>query len=143
MSFRFTHSWDVTAARPVVYDVLRDVAWYPAWWPQVRAVAFVSDTTGRAVCRSLAPLDLDLWLTSEREDPDAGVLGVRLEGDLEGWCRFELSDTGTGTHVDFRQEVEVCRPGLARAARVLGPALRLNHAWMMRGCRRGLARRVS
>jgi hypothetical protein len=140
--YRFHHSWTAPAPRQQVYDVLSGVADYPLWWRQVVAVATIDDRSGYADCRSLAPFTLHLRLTSDREDPDAGVLRVEIDGDLEGWCEFRLSDHGGHTDVVFDQSVVVRRPVLRWAGRVLGPGLRVNHAWMMRGCRKGLARRL-
>jgi Polyketide cyclase / dehydrase and lipid transport len=141
--FRFRHGWRAGGSPAHVYDVLADVASYPLWWPQVKAVARIDDRSGWAVCRSLVPLRLNLRLTAEREDPEAGVLRVRLDGDLAGWCEFRLAGAGNRTTVSFEQQVTVERPLLRRAATVLGPGLRANHAWMMRGCRIGLDRRLA
>jgi uncharacterized membrane protein len=141
--YRFHHDWTVPAPRQQVYDVLADVTDYPTWWRQVIAVALIDDRSGFADCRSLAPFTLRLRLTSEREDPDEGILRVGIDGDLEGWCEFRLTERGAGTEVAFEQSVVVRRPLLRRASRVLGPALRVNHSWMMRGCRRGLERRLA
>lgn len=141
--FRFRHGWRADGAQPEVYAVLADVASYPLWWPQVLAVARIDERSGWAVCRSLVPFRLNLRLTAEREDPDAGVLRVRLDGDLAGWCEFRLVGAGDATTVEFEQQVTVERPLLRRAAAVLGPGLRANHAWMMRGCRLGLDRRLA
>jgi hypothetical protein len=141
--YRFHHAWTVPAPRPRVYDVLADVEDYPLWWRQVVAVAHLDDRSGYAECRSLVPFTLRLRLTSERQDPGEGVLRVGLDGDLEGWCESRLPERGARTDVVFDQSVVVRRPLLRGASRGLGPVLRANHAWMIRGCRPGLERRLA
>lgn len=141
--FVFRHAWEVAAPVDRVYDVLVDVEHYPDWWPQVLAVAHIDDVSGRVVCRSLAPFELDLVLTSQVQDPDRGVLRVAVSGDLEGWCAFGLVETDAGSRLEFEQRVRVARRGLRTVSRWLGPVLRLNHAWMMRGCRIGLERHLA
>ncbi|MDQ6642315.1 MAG: polyketide cyclase [Actinomycetota bacterium] len=142
-AFRFRHVWQTPAPPAEVYAVLADVASYPLWWPQVLAVARIDDRSGWAVCRSLVPFRLNLRLTAEREDPAAGVLRVQLDGDLAGWCEFRLNVAGSGTSVEFQQQVTVERASLRRATVLMGPGLRANHAWMMRGCRNGLDRHLA
>lgn len=140
VDFEFSHRWLIAAPPEAVYAVLHDVATYPQWWPQVRAMARISDTAGYAVCRSLAPYSLELRLDAQTVADDE--LAVDLSGDLDGWCRFRLQPVPGGTRVVFDQHVELTQPTLRRWSRLLRPALRANHAWMMRGCRRGLERRV-
>jgi hypothetical protein len=125
-----------------VFDVLADVAGYPRWWPQVRAVGRVDEGTAWVVCRSALPYDLDLVLTRRREERGPGLLEAGLGGDLDGWSRWTLRGDGAGTVVHYEQEVEVA-PRLAPAARWARPLLSANHAWMMRGGRHGLEVRVS
>lgn len=144
--YRFASRWEV--ARPVdqVYAVLHGVADYPRWWPQVRRVEEIDERSGHVVCRSALPYALRLVLRAEQEDPKAGVLGVAVSGDLEGWCRWTLAPSTTGTRLAFDQEVTAVAPVLRLGGRlgVLGrPVLEANHAWMMRGCRRGLERRLA
>lgn len=149
LRYRFEHTWTLPLRRADLFAVLADVAGYPQWWPQVRAVARVDDDTAYVVARSLLPYSLDLLLVRAVEDPDAGVLEARLRGRLAGWSRWRLGperDTtlpdGAGTRlvtpVRYEQEVSVRGLGLSAASRVARPLLVLNHTWMMRGGRRGL-----
>lgn len=139
--FRFVSTWQVAAPADRVFAVLADVAAYPTWWPQVRAVARVDDDTALVVCRSVLPYDLDLVLTRQREERGPGVLEAGLGGDLDGWSRWTLREDAAGTVLHYEQEVTV-DPRLARAARWARPLLEANHAWMMRGGRRGLRGRT-
>ncbi|MFD8013940.1 SRPBCC family protein [Streptomyces sp. NPDC058955] len=140
--YRFRSVWRLAAPPDRVYAVLAHAEDYPRWWPQVRAVVPRDGTTGTARFRSLLPYDLHVTARALRQDPEARVLEVRLDGDLEGWARWTLTPDGTGTHALYEQEVEV-RARLLRLLAVPGrPFFRANHALMMRGGRRGLAARL-
>lgn len=139
--WRFAHHWLVPAPVADVYAVCAAVAAYPTWWREVRSVERLDDTSGVAVVRSALPWTLRLGIAREVEDEVAGRLRVRLDGDLTGWAEFVIGgDQGGegGASEDFRQEVEVTAPALRRLVPVLAPALRANHALMMRSCRRGM-----
>ena len=140
MDFSFRHSWDVAAPVDVVAEVLLDLEHYPEWWPQVVAVAKIDDDTARVLCRSRLPYTLDLVLLARERGPSH--LRVDLDGDLVGWSTFDLTPSGDGTRLDYRQRVSMANPWLGRLARLGGPVLRWNHAQMMAGCRAGLARRT-
>lgn len=139
--YRFTSRWWVPAPFTTTFDVLADVLGYPSWWPQVRGVARIDDDTVRVVCRSLMPYDLDLLLARSVEDPRRGVLEASIEGALRGWSRWTLDPVGAGTRLRYEQEATTSGRLLAVASRAAGPVLVANHAWMMRGGRRGLLRR--
>jgi carbon monoxide dehydrogenase subunit G len=142
-SYCFRSAWTVDADADQLFDVLSDIASYPRWWPQLRSVERIDDDTAAVVCRSVLPYTLRLRARSAREDRDARVLEVRLDGDLNGWARWSLTPRRDGTALVFEQEVAV-RGRLLRWAGIVGrPVLRLNHAWMMHGGRLGLDRWVS
>ncbi|GEB62473.1 SRPBCC family protein [Streptomyces gardneri] len=140
--YRFRSVWRLAAPPDAVYAVLERAEEYPRWWPQVREVVPLDDTTGTARFRSLLPYELVVTVRALRRDPDARILEVGLGGDLEGWVRWTLTAEGTGTRAVYEQEVEV-RARLLRVLAVPGrPVFRANHALMMRGGRRGLAAHV-
>ena len=141
-TFRFHHQWRLPAAPGRVFDALADVERYAAWWPQVRSAERIDDHSGRTDIRSFLPYTLHLVLRREVEDRSSGHLRVQVSGDLEGWCEWRVrnDDNGTGASVaEFEQQALVTPPLLARTARVTGPLLKANHAWMMRSGRAGLA----
>lgn len=82
--YRFRCVWRLAAAPDDVYAVLERGEEYPRWWPQVREVVPLDDTTGTARFRSLLPYDLVVTARAVRRDPAARVLEVGLGGDLEG-----------------------------------------------------------
>ncbi|MER6096386.1 SRPBCC family protein [Streptomyces sp. NPDC001728] len=137
--YRFRSVWRLAAPPEAVCAVLERGEDHPSWWPKVREVVLVEDTTGTARFRSLLPYHLFVTAGVLRRDPEAGVLEVGLGGDLVGWARWTLLPEGAGTRAVYEKEVEV-RARLPRALAVPGrPVFRANHAWMTRGGRRGLA----
>jgi hypothetical protein len=139
-TYCFRSAWGVDLHADKLFDVLSDIASYPRWWPQLRSVERIDDDTAAVRCRSALPYTLRLHARRAREDRDAGVLEVRLHGDLDGWSRWTLTPRHEGTALVYEQEV-VVRGRMLRWAGLVGrPVLRLNHAWMMRGARLGLHR---
>lgn len=134
--FVFAETWSVAAPPDRVAAVLEDLAGYPDWWPQVRAVAAVGPERAWVRCRAALPYTLDLVLEPVRRDVDR--LEVAVSGDLVGRVAFDLTAVPQGTHLAFRQEVDAVGL-LGRLAPLLRPVLAWNHAVMMRGCRSGLA----
>jgi hypothetical protein len=136
----FTDSWTTPAARERVHDVLLDLEHYVDWWPQVRAVASLGPDDALVVCRSLLPYDLELALHAERRDPES--LRVAIDGPIRGFAHWRLTPTERGTRLDFEQRVKAVARTFRWASYAAKPLLSANHAWMMRGAERGLARRV-
>ena len=134
----FRHEWSIPLPRDELFDVLADVEHYPTWWPQVRAVLKVNEDTAHVVVRSVLPYSLDLVLVRAVEDRSAGLLEVRVHGQLEGWSRWTLRRTGSGTSLLYEQEVMVQGLMMRVASTLARPLLTANHALMMRGAREGL-----
>lgn len=142
--WRFAHDWLVPAPVEDVYAVCAAVDAYPTWWGEIRAVERVDDASGEVRVRSVLPYTLRLLITREVDDPEAGRLRVRLARDLTGWAEFGIADGPNGVAVvAFRQEVELTAPGLRHVAGLMAPALRANHAVMMRSCRDGMVRTLA
>jgi len=139
-AYRFDNQWHVGAPPDRVYAALADVDGYARWWPQVREIDRIDVDTGRVRIRSLLPYSLDLVLTRDAQNETHGILRVLVDGDLHGWCAWQLTPEGTGTRAVFSQEVEVASPMLRRAPFAIRPLLRGNHAHMMRSGERGLRR---
>lgn len=138
--FSFDTTWSVDARPSEVRDILVDLEHYPQWWPQIRAVAKLSDDDAIVVCRSTLPYSLELRLHAVcRELP---TLRVEVAGDLAGWVAWSLRPgPHGGTTLEARQEVEL-RMLPAAVATTLRPVLRWNHRRMMRGCAVGLDARL-
>ncbi len=137
----FEGSWLLAAPPARVAAVLVDLADYPTWWPEVRAVASLGPDDAQALCRSRLPYTLDLRLHAESRT--APELRVSVDGDLRGEVAWWVEE---GRHGDTRlrldQEVEVTGRLLPALAAVGGPVLRWNHDAMMRSGVAGLRRRL-
>lgn len=141
--YRFRCRWALPAPPTAVYDVLERAEEYPRWWPQVREATRLDATTGRVRIRSLLPYDLVFTVRESRGDRAAGVLEIRMSGDLDGWARWTLTADGAGTLARYDQEVRVTKPLMRRLAVPGRPLFRANHALMMRAGRRGLVARLA
>ncbi|MFE9397682.1 SRPBCC family protein [Streptomyces flavidovirens] len=142
--YRFRSVWDLPAPPGAVYTALEQVDAYPGWWPQVRRVTRLDDTTGIVRVRSFLPYALEVTVHEKLRAPETGVLEVAMTGDMDGWARWTVRPRGSGgTRAVYEQEVEV-RKALVRRFAVVGrPLLIANHALMMRGGRRALAARLA
>ena len=136
--YRFRARWDLPVPPAVVYPLLERAEDYPRWWPQVRGVDPIDDTSGVISIRASLPYVLTFTAREVRRDPVAGVLEIAMTGDLEGWARWTLTADGSGTLARYDQEVDLNRQSLRRFAAVGRPVFRFNHALMMRAGRRGL-----
>ncbi|GAA2765928.1 SRPBCC family protein [Streptomyces paradoxus] len=140
--YRFRSLWTLPAPPAKVYDALERPEDYPRWWPQVREVTKLDDTTGVIRIRSVLPYDMTFTAREARRDPEAGVLETALSGDIEGWARWTVTPLGTGSLARYDQVVSVRKPLLRRLAVPGRPLFRANHALMMRSGRRGLLRHL-
>ncbi|MFB7494778.1 SRPBCC family protein [Streptomyces sp. NPDC056161] len=136
--YRFRSLWPLPAPPAVVYAALERAEDYPRWWPQVRTVSRLNDTTGVITIRSVLPYDMTFTVHAARRDPAAGVLEIAMTGDIEGWARWTVTAAGTGTLARYDQAVDVTKPLLRRLAVPGRPFFRANHRLMMRAGRRGL-----
>lgn len=139
--WQFRRDWVVAAAPDDVYAVCANVDAYPVWWREIRSIERIDEDSGTALIRSVLPYTLRLRMTREHQDPVERRLRTGLAGDLTGWAEFHIEPAPSGeSAVAYRQEVVLTAPVLRRVAPLLGPALRANHALMMRSCERGMAR---
>ncbi|MYW45972.1 polyketide cyclase [Streptomyces sp. SID486] len=140
--YRFRSRWSLPAAPAAVYGALERAEDYPHWWPQVRSVTRLDESTGVLTIRSVLPYDMTFTARRTRRDPGTGVLEIAMTGDIEGWARWTVTAEGAGTLARYDQEVRVRKPLLRRLAVPGRPVFRANHRLMMRSGRRGLLRRL-
>lgn len=134
--YLFRERWTVPAAPEQVRDVLTDLEHYPAWWPQVVAIAKLGEDDAIVLCRSALPYTLELRLHALSRD--LPTIAVAIDGHLRGQVRWTLTPYGEGsTALLWEQQVRVTG-WLAPLAALARPLLRWNHARMMAGGLAGL-----
>lgn len=141
----FHDAWELPAPPERVIEVLAAVDEYDRWWPQVKEIHRIDESSGVACIRSTIPVILRLTLTREAEIRDEGILRVRVEGELRGWCQWHVVPTPSGSLAWFTEEVTVARPVLRLLASLPGIGdriLRANHEAMMRDGKVGLRSRL-
>ncbi|MDH6126002.1 SRPBCC family protein [Kitasatospora sp. GP82] len=137
--YHLSSVWSVPAHPEQVYRVLEDVARYPAWWPQIRTVRQLDETTGELRVRSFLPYELRFTVREQHRDAAAGLLQAELRGDLQGWSRWQLSPAGpAGSRILFEEDVRPGKALMRRLALIARPLFLANHAAMMRAGERGL-----
>jgi hypothetical protein len=134
----FQSRWLVEASPDDCYAVLYDVESYPLWWPEIREVHMLDEDRACYRVRSFLPYYLDFESTRSREDKDAGVLEAKLTGDLDGFSRWTISKTATGSMLVFDEEVVTTKRLLNLLAPLARPAFKANHEIMMRHGQAGL-----
>lgn len=137
--YRFSSTWLLPGAAPDrVFGAVVDLAGYPRWWSDVERVSRVDDDTAELVCRSRLPFRLVVRMHRDAEDAHAGLMRVRLSGDLEGVLAGSVSTVDQGTQLEINQDVVARKPLLRKLDTVARPLFRANHAMMMRRGHRGL-----
>ncbi len=141
--YRFHAAWAFPVPPDALYACLEVPEDYPSWWPQVREVRRTGIDAGTLRVHSFLPYELAFAVHGGRRDPVARTLEIAMTGDLEGWARWTVLPHGrTGSQARFEQDVEVRKPLMRRLAIPARPLFVANHAWMMRGGRRGLRARL-
>ncbi|MFL6145283.1 MAG: SRPBCC family protein [Labedaea sp.] len=139
--YRFDSVWSVEAPPAPVFGALVDLASWPRWWPDVRAVDRVDANTAELTCRSTLPFALVFRVHRAEQDERAGRLRVELTGDLEGYCVGVVApERPRRARLLISQQVVVNKGLLRVFAPVARPLFRANHAAMMRRGQRGLRR---
>ncbi|MEV6620496.1 SRPBCC family protein [Amycolatopsis sp. NPDC051106] len=137
--YRFSSTWLLPGTAPErVFGAVTDLAGYPRWWSDVRTVRRVDDDTAELVCRSRLPFRLVVRMHREHQDERAGLMRVRLSGDLDGVLAGAVHAAGADTLLRITQDVQARKELLRRLDAVARPLFRANHALMMRRGHRGL-----
>ena len=138
--YRFSSTWLLPGTAPErVFGAVTDLAGYPRWWSDVRTVRRVDDDTAELICRSRLPFRLVVRMHREHQDERAGLMRVRLSGDLDGVLAGAVRAAGAGTLLQITQDVQARKELLRRLDTVARPLFRANHALMMRRGHRGLS----
>ena len=124
----FRSVWQVEAPFEDVYTVLSDVTSYPAWWPEIRSMTPLGSNRFEMVARSALPYELRFVSEEDPAQRRRDVIHARLTGDLEGFARWTMQESGGGCRLVYDQEVETHKALLDALAPLARPAFRANHA---------------
>ncbi|MGH2701523.1 MAG: SRPBCC family protein [Actinomycetota bacterium] len=138
--YRFQSEWMLEASRERVFEALRDLEGYVAWWPEVKEVKRITEGRFEVVARATLPYELRFITSQSVLDESTGIIEAGLRGDLNGFSRWTLSQRNGHTVAVFDEEVHTGKRLLNVLAPVARPAFRYNHTLMMRHGQEGLRR---
>ncbi len=138
--YRFQSEWMLEASRERVFEALRDLEGYVAWWPEVKEVKRITEGRFEVVARATLPYELRFITSQSVLDERMGIIEAGLRGDLNGFSRWTLSQRNGHTAAVFDEEVHTGKRLLNVLAPVARPAFRYNHTLMMRHGQEGLRR---
>jgi uncharacterized protein YndB with AHSA1/START domain len=146
-SYRFLTTWHLDAPIERVYDVLKEAADYPRWWPGASSVDVLEQGDERGVgqvdryaWRSVLPYTLCFQARVTRvEEPR--LIEAAITGELEGIGAWRLF-SGQGTAVVFDWRVRTTRAWMNMLGPVARPAFVWNHDRLMAAGGIGLAREL-
>ena len=139
----FRSRWELASPPSDVFDALYDLANYPGWWPQVRAVHRFDEDHHKMVVRSFLPYEIDYTLIRETSDRAQGLLRGRVEGDIVGTIEWRINPSPSGCVAYFFEDVETTLEVLNLLAPVARWMFEFNHQLMMRDGHLGLSAYVS
>ncbi|MDQ4058370.1 MAG: polyketide cyclase [Actinomycetota bacterium] len=138
--YRFQSEWSLDAPYELVFEALKDLEGYVAWWPEVKDVKRIGEGRFEVVARATLPYELRFISSQSVLDEKRGILEAGLRGDLNGFTRWTLSQREGATIAVFDEEVHTGKRLLNVLAPVARPAFRYNHTLMMRHGQEGLRR---
>jgi hypothetical protein len=141
--YRFQSEWWLEASRLRVFEALKDLEGYVAWWPEVKEVKRIAEGRFEMVARATLPYELRFITSQSVLDESTGIIEAGLRGDLNGFSRWTLSQRNGHTVAVFDEEVHTGKRLLNVLAPVARPAFRYNHTLMMRHGQEGLQRLLS
>jgi hypothetical protein len=145
-AYVFTDEWQVAADPATVWDVVRDVGQWPAWWPSARSVTQVASPGAggevwRFVFRTRLPYDMGFDARVLADDPMTGV-ETAVTGRVEGSGRWRVTGVEGGSAVCFDWVVSPQVAWMRALSPVARPAFVWNHRALMREGGEALARRL-
>jgi hypothetical protein len=148
-AYCFLTVWRLGAPIQSVYDCLAAPSEWPTWWRGVEKVepleAGEADglhSLRRFTWKSALPYRLAFEMRSTRVDAPR-LLEGRSQGELEGFGRWELTESEGWTTVRYTWEVGTTKAWMNALAPLLRPAFRWNHDVVMGWGFEGLCRRLN
>jgi len=130
--YGFTKRWILDAPPSMVFDVLKRVDDYPKWWPDFVSVNSAGPNSYDMVVKGFLPYKIKYRLMNNVIDRKNLVLEGVVDGDLEGWIRWDVNPRNpVGCDVLFKEEVSTKKWILNTFSSVLRPIFRFNHKRVM------------
>jgi uncharacterized protein YndB with AHSA1/START domain len=136
--YHFRTVWHLRFLPEEVFRVLADLESYPRWWPGMRRVRRLDETTFDTEVRSVLPFSLVFRTITARQDERTGLLQADLRGDLEGFSRWTITAEEGGCQAVFEEDVIATKLLLRILAPIARPVFRWNHGLLMNRGERGL-----
>jgi uncharacterized protein YndB with AHSA1/START domain len=117
----------------VLWPVLTRVEDYRSWWPWLRrfdATTFEPGAAWTCVVQPPLPYSLRFRIVLDEIDPCRSAT-ARVDGDIVGDARLELTPTDEGTEVRLRSSLAPENQLLRAIARVARPVAQLGHDWVL------------
>jgi uncharacterized protein YndB with AHSA1/START domain len=144
--YAFLSIWELEAPIERVWDAIRTVESYPAWFPAVQRVELLQSgdsegvgTVTRSWWSTALPYGFSFDLRTTRVEAPS-LLEVDATGELVGTGRWELATGGGRTTVRYFWNVAPAKRWMNLLAPVARPAFAWNHAIVMQAGGAGLAR---
>jgi uncharacterized protein YndB with AHSA1/START domain len=134
--YYFVSHWRVPGTPEEVYEIIRDTAALPRWWPS----AFVESTPNtfpdgvegvELATRGWMPYILH-WTVRELSADPPGSLVIEVKGDFEGRGIWTLMQDGEYTNITYDWRIRVEKAGVKQLSFLLKPLFESNHRWAMK-----------
>ena len=144
--YSFVSIWEVEAPIETVWTAIEESEKWPSWWKYVAKVVELKkgDENGvggvrRYTWASPLPYNLTFNLRVEEVEEPHVIVGI-AEGELNGTGRWQLSQKGAVTRVQYNWDVSTNKRILNLLAPIARPIFSWNHNKVMEAGGEGLAR---
>ncbi|MBA3552856.1 MAG: SRPBCC family protein [Actinobacteria bacterium] len=148
-NYRFGTRWVLQAPIDRVWDAIVETERWPTWWRGVQSADVLEQGAEggvgkrvRYVFRSALPYTLGFEMVL-REVSRPHLLVADASGELEGFGRWEITEDGGVTTLDYTWHVRTTAAAMNLLAPFVRPAFVWNHHVVMRWGAEGLARHLS
>ena len=136
--YQFLTQWRVAAPSHLVYDILKNGADYPRWWPDVYLSAkwhpsgHLDGLGDRIELHTKGWLPYTLhWTAISESYIESKRIEIRAEGDFVGRGVWMLDEADGQTDICFDWRLRADNPLLRWLSPLLKPVFKWNHHWAM------------
>ena len=134
--YYFVSHWRVPCTPADAYEIIKDTASLPRWWPAAFLEAephyFADGSQGtRVSSKGWMPYVLH-WTVRELASDPPGSLTIEVDGDFKGRGTWTLMPDGDWTDITYDWRVSVEKPGVKQLSFLLKPLFQSNHRWAMK-----------